>query len=72
MFPKKAVGSVTGIGGMAGSVGGILIASGTGYILQATGSYTILFVMAGSAYLITLFIFHLLVPKIETFDLRIK
>ena len=72
MFPKQAVGSVTGIGGMAGSVGGILIASGTGYILQATGSYTTLFLMAGSAYVVTLFIFHLLVPKIETFDMRIK
>jgi ACS family hexuronate transporter-like MFS transporter len=72
MFPKKAVGSVTGIGGMAGSVGGILIASGTGYILQATGSYTSLFIMAGSAYVVTLFIFHLLVPKIDTVDLRIK
>jgi ACS family hexuronate transporter-like MFS transporter len=72
MFPKRAVGSVTGIGGMAGSIGGILIASATGYILQATGSYTLLFVAAGSAYVVTLFIFHLLVPKIETFDLRIK
>jgi len=72
MFPKKAVGSVTGIGGMAGSVGGILIASGTGYILQATGSYNTLFVMAGSAYVITLFIFHLLVPKIDTFEMRTK
>ncbi len=72
MFPKKAVGSVTGIGGMAGSIGGILIASGTGYILQATGSYTTLFLMAGSAYVVTLFIFHLLVPRIDTFDMRIK
>lgn len=72
MFPKKAVGSVTGIGGMAGSIGGILIASGTGYILQATGSYTTLFIMAGSAYVITLFIFHLLVPKIDTFEMGIK
>jgi MFS transporter, ACS family, hexuronate transporter len=66
MFPKKAVGSVVGIGGMAGSVGGILLASGTGYILQLTGSYTSLFVMAGSAYVLTLFVFHLLVPKIDT------
>ena len=72
MFPKRAVGSVTGIGGMAGSVGGILIASGTGYILQATGSYTTLFFMAGSAYVITLFLFHLLVPKIDTFKMGMK
>ncbi|MCX6144742.1 MAG: MFS transporter [Ignavibacteriales bacterium] len=72
MFPKKAVGSVVGIGGMAGSVGGILIASATGYILQITGSYTILFVMAGSAYVLTLLLFHLLVPKIDTVNLGIK
>jgi ACS family hexuronate transporter-like MFS transporter len=72
MFPKKAVGSVVGIGGMAGSVGGILLASATGYILQITGSYTSLFVMAGSAYVLTLFIFHLLVPKIDTVNLRTK
>jgi ACS family hexuronate transporter-like MFS transporter len=72
MFPKKAVASVTGIGGMAGAVGGILIASGTGYILQATGSYTTLFVMAGAVYVVTLFIFHLLVPRIDTFDMRLK
>jgi ACS family hexuronate transporter-like MFS transporter len=57
---------------MAGSIGGILIASGTGYILQATGSYTTLFIMAGSAYLIALFIFHLLVPKIDTFEMSTK
>jgi ACS family hexuronate transporter-like MFS transporter len=72
MFPKKAVGSVTGIGGMAGSIGGILIASATGHILQLTGSYTILFIMAGSIYVLTLFIFHLLVPRIGTVDLRLK
>ena len=72
MFPKKAVGSVTGIGGMAGSIGGILIASGTGYILQATGSYTVLFVLAGSAYVFTLLIFHLLVPKINTFEMEVQ
>lgn len=72
MFPKKAVGSVIGIGGMAGSVGGMLIASATGYILQVTGSYTILFVMAGSAYVITLFIFHLLVPRMHTIEMGSK
>jgi ACS family hexuronate transporter-like MFS transporter len=72
MFPKKAVGSVTGIGGMAGSIGGILIASATGYILQLTGSYTILFVMAGSAYVLTLLIFHLSVPRIGSFDMRLR
>ena len=34
MFPRQAVGSVVGIGGMAGAVGGMLIAKLTGYILR--------------------------------------
>ena len=39
MFPRKAVGSVVGLGGTAGAIGGMLIAKLTGYLLQATGSY---------------------------------
>jgi ACS family hexuronate transporter-like MFS transporter len=66
MFPKKAVGSVVGIGGFAGAIGGSLIATVAGFILQLTGNYLILFIICGSAYLVALFIFNLLVPKIET------
>ena len=66
MFPKKAVGSVVGLGGMAGSIGGMLIAIVAGLILQLTGSYVILFIICGSAYLLALLIFHLLVPTMET------
>jgi len=65
MFPRRAVGSVVGIGGMAGSVGGMLIATTVGLILQYTGSYFPIFIMAGSAYLIALVIIHLLVPTLE-------
>ncbi len=68
MFPKKAVGSVTGFGGMAGSIGGMLIATAAGLILQFTGSYLSLFIFAGSIYLIALLIFHLIIPDIETAD----
>jgi ACS family hexuronate transporter-like MFS transporter len=39
MFPKKAVGSVVGLGGMAGAIGGLLLAAAAGFILQFTGSY---------------------------------
>jgi ACS family hexuronate transporter-like MFS transporter len=63
MFPKRAVGSVTGIGGMAGAVGGMFIALVVGKILQATGSYVPIFIMAGSAYLAALLVIQLLVPK---------
>ena len=65
MFPVRAVGSVVGIGGMAGAIGGMLIAEVVGHALQWTDSYMIPFVMAGSAYLIALFLIHLLAPKLE-------
>src|SRR5918996_23687 len=65
MFPRQAVGSVVGIGGTAGAVGGMVIAKITGYILQTTGSYLPVFMIAGTTYLVTLGIVHLLVPRLE-------
>ena len=65
MFPKSAVGSVVGAGGMAGSIGGMLIALIVGEILQRTGSYVPIFVIAGSAYLVALLIIHILAPRLE-------
>lgn len=65
MFPKKAVGSIVGLGGMAGSIGGMLFATSAGFILEITKSYYMLFIISGSAYVIALLIFHLLVPKIK-------
>ena len=65
MFPRKAVGSVVGLGGMAGAVGGMLIAKLTGYILQATGSYLPVFFIAAFAYLVALAIIHVLVPRLR-------
>jgi ACS family hexuronate transporter-like MFS transporter len=70
MFPRKAVGSVVGLGGMAGSVGGMLIATAAGFILQFTGSYVTLFIFAGSIYLVALFAIHLLVPNIDRIELE--
>jgi ACS family hexuronate transporter-like MFS transporter len=64
-FPRRAVGSVVGIGGMAGAVGGMLIALIVGEILQRTGSYVPIFIIAGSAYLAALLIVHLLAPRLE-------
>jgi ACS family hexuronate transporter-like MFS transporter len=69
MFPKKAVGSVVGLGGMAGSIGGMLIATAVGFILQFTGSYVIVFTVAGTVYLLALFVFNLLVPEIESIEM---
>jgi MFS transporter, ACS family, hexuronate transporter len=65
MFPRKAVGSVVGIGGFAGGMGGFFLTISTGYIKQHTGSYAITFMIAGVTYLVALFIMHLLVPKLE-------
>lgn len=65
MFPRRAVGSIVGIGGMAGAVGGMFIAMLVGAILQATNSYLLIFVIAGFAYLAALTIIHLFAPKLE-------
>ncbi|HTD87334.1 MAG TPA: MFS transporter [Candidatus Binatia bacterium] len=66
MVPRKAVSSVTGIGGMAGAVGGMLVAKAVGWILDATGkNYLIPFLMAGFAYLLALGIIHVLLPKLD-------
>ena len=65
MFPKQAVGSVVGIGGMAGAIGGMFIAKLVAYILDTTGSYLIIFIIAASAYLVALLIIHLLAPRLE-------
>jgi ACS family hexuronate transporter-like MFS transporter len=70
MFPKKAIASVVGIGGMAGAIGGILIAKSAGVLLdyyKALGSietgYYIMFFICGSAYLLAWCIMHLLAPR---------
>ncbi|MGB2867404.1 MAG: MFS transporter [Bacteroidota bacterium] len=65
MFPRRAVGSVVGMGGMAGMIGGMIIAKVVGYILQWTGSYVPIFLIAGFTYLVALLFIHLLVPKLE-------
>ena len=65
MFPNRAVGSVTGIGGMVGSIGGMIMARGVGVVLQRTGSYRIPLFMAGFAYLLALLCIQLLAPRLE-------
>ncbi|HTN38677.1 MAG TPA: MFS transporter [Arachidicoccus sp.] len=77
MFPKKTLSSVIGIGGMAGSVGGILFPMLIGYLLdlyRANGNiiagYNILFIICGFSYLLAWFIIHLLIPKMPKVELR--
>ncbi len=72
MFPKQAVGSVVGIGGMAGAIGGMFIALIVGEILQKTGSYVPIFIIAGSAYLVALLLIHILAPRLEPATIQRK
>ena len=76
MFPKKAVASVTGIGGMAGAVGGILLSRLAGALLdhfKALGTietgYYIMFIICGTAYLGAWVIFNLLAPQMKKVEL---
>jgi MFS transporter, ACS family, hexuronate transporter len=64
LFPRAAVGSVVGIGGTVGAIGGMLMAKYAGYVLDSIGSYVPLFVVAGSAYFLALLAVHLLSPRL--------
>jgi ACS family hexuronate transporter-like MFS transporter len=76
MFPKKAVASVTGIGGMAGAVGGVILSKSAGYLLDYFNSkgsietgYYIMFIICGSAYLLAWVAMHILAPKMKRVDI---
>jgi len=64
LFPKNVVASVTGIGGMFGAVGGILLALLAGRIITSFG-YLPMFIISSCAYLIALIIIHLVLPRLE-------
>jgi ACS family hexuronate transporter-like MFS transporter len=63
--PPQAVSSVTGIGGMAGAVGGMVLAEFAGNVLEWTGDYHVLFAIASLAYLVALAVCHLLNPRLH-------
>ena len=74
MFPKKAISSVVGIGGMAGSFGGVLFPIFVGYILDAyklagnlTGGYNIIFFVCGLMYMLAWVVMHLISPKMTPY-----
>jgi len=68
--PRQAVSTVVGLGGMAGAVGGMGIATFMGWILDRTGSYLIPFALPGFAYLTALGIIHVLLPRLEPLKLE--
>jgi ACS family hexuronate transporter-like MFS transporter len=65
VFPRSAVGSVIGIGGMIGAVGGMVFSKYIGGVLEGLGTYTPIFAVAATAYLLALGVVHLLSPKME-------
>ena len=65
MFPKRAVGSVIGLGGFAGGIGGMIMAKSTGLVLDATGGdYTKIFAACTVVYFIAILCIHLLSPRL--------
>jgi len=69
-FPRGAVGSVVGIGGTMGAIGGMLMAKGTGWVLDADpDNYTVLFGVAACAYFLALAAVHLLSPRLDRVQL---
>ena len=74
MFPKKAISSVVGIGGMAGSVGGVLFPIFVGYILEtyrqlgdSTAGYNIIFFVCGLMYMLAWAVMHFISPKMTPY-----
>ena len=76
MFPKKTVASVTGMGGMAGALGGLLLSFGAGLLFDhfkllgnIEAGYHIMFFVCGAAYLLAWVFMHFLAPRLKRIDL---
>jgi len=69
LYPSAVVGSVVGLGGFAGALSGAFVSTAVGFLLQTTGSYALLFTVAGGMYLLALGIIQLLVPHLTPVDL---
>ncbi len=65
MYPRRAVSSLVGICGFGGSLGGMLVASATGFLLERTGSYLPVFILAGTSYFFALGMIHITSPRLE-------
>jgi ACS family hexuronate transporter-like MFS transporter len=71
MFPKRAVGSVIGLGGFAGGIGGMIMAKSTGLVLDATqGNYTIIFAISTTVYFLAVAAIHLLSPRLAKVEVQ--
>jgi len=70
VFPRQAVGSLVGIGGTAGAIGGMLLSKYTGWVLDRVGSFAPIFALGGSAYLVALLVVHILSPRLAPVRIR--
>ena len=61
-------GSVVGLGGLAGAIGGMMMAKFAGVILETVGSYGPIFAVASCAYLVALATIHFIIPRYQTVD----
>src|SRR5262249_42951111 len=73
MFPRFAIGSVVGIGGFFGAIGGFGFQRATGWILEHNGhNYTPIFTVCGLAYVAALTLIHLLAPRLDRATLEAR
>jgi ACS family hexuronate transporter-like MFS transporter len=72
VFPRQAVGSVVGIGGTAGAIGGMLMSKYAGWVLDSIGSYTPIFMVAGAVYFLALAAIHVLSPRMQAVTLGVS
>ncbi len=70
VYPKKAIGTMVGLSGFAGAIGGALGASFVGLVLEYTKSYMLIFLIASSMYLLAWSILKLGVPNIQQLKLE--
>lgn len=70
MFPKRAVGSVIGLGGFMGGIGGMIMAKSTGLVLDATaGDYSVIFAVCTTVYFTAVLAIHVLAPRLAPADI---
>jgi ACS family hexuronate transporter-like MFS transporter len=72
IYPKNAVGSMMGLSGFAGAIGGALSATFVGLLLESTGSYFLIFLVASSVYMINWLIIKLSIKQIEPIEFLTK
>lgn len=72
LFPRKAVGSVVGVGGFFGSIGGFFLLLSSGFIKTYFGNFKVLFVGLALAYIVSAIVIHLLSPRMEPAKLDLE